>query len=193
MTLSLRELTVNFRRPSGEPMPALGPISFDVAEDQFVAIVGPSGCGKSTLIRVLAGLQSATSGKAFYADEPIHRPLPEFAIMFQDANLMPWRTVLDNIALPLEIAGPPPCPALSDRSRAPAPAQSRKLRACLPGPALRRTGATRRPGPGHRPATADLAPRRTLRRPRCPDPRKTRLGAAATSLPLPPNHHHGHA
>ena len=107
MTLSLRELTVNFRRPSGEPMPALGPISFDVAEDQFVAIVGPSGCGKSTLIRVLAGLQSATSGKAFYADEPIHCPLPEFAIMFQDANLMPWRTVLDNIALPLEIVGLP--------------------------------------------------------------------------------------
>ena len=108
MKLSLRELSVAFRAPNGESLAALGPITFDFADDEFVCIVGPTGCGKSTLIRVLAGLQRATTGIALRDNEPIERPLPGTAIMFQDANLMPWRTVLDNIALPLEIAGVPP-------------------------------------------------------------------------------------
>jgi len=103
--LSLRELSVSFRDPKGDSLPALGPISFDVAEEQFVCVVGPTGCGKSTLIRVLAGLLPATSGAARCDGEAIDRPMHRFAIMFQDANLMPWRTVMDNIALPLEIAG----------------------------------------------------------------------------------------
>lgn len=103
----MRELSVSFRDPEGGAAPALGPISFDVEDDQFVCVVGPSGCGKSTLIRVLGGLLPATSGEARCDDELINRPLSQFAIMFQDANLMPWRTVLDNIALPLEIAGVP--------------------------------------------------------------------------------------
>ena len=107
MRLSLRELSVSFPDPEGAAAPALGPISFDVADDQFVCVVGPSGCGKSTLIRVLGGLLPATSGEARCDSDLISRPLSQFAIMFQDANLMPWRTVLDNIALPLEIAGVP--------------------------------------------------------------------------------------
>ncbi len=107
MSLSLRELSVSFRDPAGGALPALGPISFDVAEQQFVCVVGPTGCGKSTLIRALAGLLPATSGAALYDGQAIDRPMHQFAIMFQDANLMPWRTALDNIALPLEIAGLP--------------------------------------------------------------------------------------
>lgn len=105
MKLSLRELCVSFRAAKGDALPALGPISFEVTPGQFVCVVGPTGCGKSTLIRVLAGLLPATSGAALCDDEPIAGPMRGFAIMFQDANLMPWRTVLDNIALPLEIAG----------------------------------------------------------------------------------------
>jgi NitT/TauT family transport system ATP-binding protein len=88
-------------------LPALGPISFDVAAEEFVCVVGPTGCGKSSLIRVLAGLLPPSSGSARYDGEAIAGPMERFAIMFQDANLMPWRTVLDNIALPLEIAGLP--------------------------------------------------------------------------------------
>lgn len=107
MRLRLRELTVSFSNPVGDLLPVLGPISFDVAEEEFVCVVGPTGCGKSSLIRVLAGLLPPTSGSAFYGDEAIAGPMDRFAIMFQDANLMPWRTVLDNIALPLEIAGLP--------------------------------------------------------------------------------------
>ena len=107
MRLSLRELSVSYRDPYGRAFPALGPISFEVAAQQFVCLVGPTGCGKSSLIRVLAGLHPATSGCARCDGEIISRPMNQFAIMFQDANLMPWRTVLDNIALPLEIAGVP--------------------------------------------------------------------------------------
>ena len=107
MRLSLRELAVSYPAPSGAWLPALGPVSFDIGDDEFVCLVGPSGCGKSTLIRVLAGLLPPTAGAALCDDQLIDRPLPHMAIMFQDTNLMPWRTVLDNIALPLEIAGVP--------------------------------------------------------------------------------------
>ncbi len=105
MKLSLRELVVDFRTPDQRRLPALGPISLDVLPGEFLCIVGPSGCGKSTLIRALAGLQGATSGSVAGDDAPITAPLSKLAIMFQDANLMPWRTVIDNIALPLELAG----------------------------------------------------------------------------------------
>lgn len=107
MKLSLQGIEVSYRAPTGASLPALGPISIDIAEEEFVCLVGPSGCGKSTLIRVLAGLLPPTSGAAYCGGDLISRPLPHIAIMFQDTNLMPWRTVLDNIALPLEIAGAP--------------------------------------------------------------------------------------
>ncbi|NDJ62908.1 MAG: ABC transporter ATP-binding protein [Chloroflexi bacterium] len=100
-----RSLTISFTKPDGEELPALGPVTTAIEPGQFVALVGPSGSGKSTLIRALAGLQPATSGGALIDDEPIRAPSPRVALMFQDANLMPWRTVVDNIALPLELAG----------------------------------------------------------------------------------------
>ena len=105
MKLRVENLAVSFHGPDGELQPALGPISFEVADDEFVCLLGPSGCGKSSLIRVLAGLLRPSAGAAFCDDQAIDRPLPGSAIMFQDTNLMPWRTVLDNIALPLELAG----------------------------------------------------------------------------------------
>lgn len=105
MKLSLRDVSVDFGGATGAGLTALGPISLDVADGKFVCIVGPSGCGKSTLIRVLAGLQKTTTGIVTANGEAIDRPSSAVAIMFQDANLMPWRTVQDNIALPLELAG----------------------------------------------------------------------------------------
>jgi len=107
MQLSIRDLIVNFTAPEGGILPAVDSVSFDVEDRQFVCILGPSGCGKSTLIRVVAGLQQATSGEIWAGGRVITSPLPDIAIMFQDANLMPWRTVQDNIALPLELAGVP--------------------------------------------------------------------------------------
>jgi len=103
--ISVRDISVIYQAPDGGNLPALGPISFDISPGSFVCLLGPSGCGKSTLIRVLAGLQPATSGEAILGNERIVKPSPQVGVMFQDANLMPWRTVVENIALPLELTG----------------------------------------------------------------------------------------
>lgn len=103
--LHFQQLSVNFSLPGGETLPALGPISGVINKHEFVCIVGSSGCGKSTLINVVAGLQKPTSGQAMIGNEVIRGPSPRVGLMFQSANLMPWRTVRDNVALPLELAG----------------------------------------------------------------------------------------
>ena len=106
MSISLYtdELTVTFTSERGA-VHALGPVSIDIPAGQFVGLIGPSGCGKSTLARVFAGLQAATTGTAHIGEDAVNGPSPRAGLMFQQANLMPWRSVLDNIALPLELAG----------------------------------------------------------------------------------------
>ncbi|MBC8171313.1 MAG: ABC transporter ATP-binding protein [Anaerolineae bacterium] len=103
MCVSVKNLTVVHRAPGGGSLPALGPLSLEITSGEFVSLVGPSGCGKSTLIRVLAGLQAPTQGSASLDGQIVEQPSSRVGLMFQDANLMPWRTVLDNIALPLEL------------------------------------------------------------------------------------------
>jgi len=105
MQITIEHLQVNFENPQGEPLKALGPLSFEVEARAFVAILGPSGCGKSTLARVIAGLQPASKGTVRLDGHAVNEPSSQVGLMFQDANLMPWRTVVDNIALPLELAG----------------------------------------------------------------------------------------
>jgi NitT/TauT family transport system ATP-binding protein len=107
MQLEIDGLSVQFKNADGSPLPALGPVSTLIESGSFVALLGPSGCGKSTLIRVVAGLQPTTRGKVFVGNQPVTEPIDGVALMFQDANLMPWRIVRDNIALPLELAGMP--------------------------------------------------------------------------------------
>jgi NitT/TauT family transport system ATP-binding protein len=88
------------------PVRALDGISFSVLEGQFVSIVGSSGCGKSTLLQILAGLCSSTEGEVRIDGEKVVRPLPEkIAVVFQDPLLLPWRTALGNVELPLELRG----------------------------------------------------------------------------------------
>lgn len=103
--LSIHHVTAEFRAPDGGILPALGPISCDIEAGSFVCLLGPSGGGKSTLIRLIAGLFPPTTGFIYLDDQQITRPSARVGLMFQDANLMPWRTVIDNIALPLELAG----------------------------------------------------------------------------------------
>ena len=85
------------------PVNALQKFSMTVEEGDFVAIVGPSGCGKTTLLWGLTGLHPFTGGEALMLGTPMRRPRKDIGIIFQQANLLPWRTLLQNIMFPLEI------------------------------------------------------------------------------------------
>ncbi|TNC20231.1 ABC transporter ATP-binding protein [Amycolatopsis alkalitolerans] len=82
---------------------ALGPVDFAVDRGQFVAIVGPSGCGKSTLLRIVAGLAAPSAGELVIDRADPKAPL--CSMVFQDYGIFPWKTVLANVRLPLDIAG----------------------------------------------------------------------------------------
>jgi len=79
-------------------------VNFNVAPQEFVCVLGPSGSGKSTLLRVLAGLLHPTNGEVIFYGGRSSEP-PKIGLVFQQANLMPWRNVLHNITLPLEMEG----------------------------------------------------------------------------------------
>ncbi len=83
---------------------ALDGVGLAVGEGEFVAIVGPSGCGKSTLLRILGGLLLPTEGQVRLDGRTLSSPRRQVGFVFQDVNLMPWRTVLRNVTLPLEVA-----------------------------------------------------------------------------------------
>ncbi len=104
--LTVRDLSVVFPDGNGG-LEALGGVTFSVWPREFVCVLGPSGSGKSTLLRVLAGLLPPTRGEVRFrcADAKGGNGLPRIGFVFQQANLMPWRTVLENITLPLELAG----------------------------------------------------------------------------------------
>ena len=80
-------------------------VSFSVGNDEFVCLVGPSGCGKSTMLRIIAGLEKADSGKLLFRGQPIIQPTPKIAMVFQLFGLLPWKTSLENVELPLEVLG----------------------------------------------------------------------------------------
>ena len=104
--LTLDRVSKAFGDPA-DPLHALQDISFQMRRGEFVCLVGPSGSGKSTLLRLIAGLLRPTAGQILLDDRPIRGPSPRVGIVFQASNLMPWRTVLDNVALPLELRGVP--------------------------------------------------------------------------------------
>ena len=104
--LVVRHVSAVFADPGGS-LHALQDLSFQVAPQEFVCVLGPSGCGKTTLLRTLAGLLPPTSGEIEYQGRPVVGPQPGVGLVFQKANLLPWRSVLDNILLPLEVQGIP--------------------------------------------------------------------------------------
>lgn len=84
---------------------ALDTVDLTIPSGQFLSVLGPSGCGKSTLMRAVAGLVPPTTGTVRIAGDPVRKPHPDVGIVFQEATLLPWRSVVDNIALQLEMRG----------------------------------------------------------------------------------------
>jgi NitT/TauT family transport system ATP-binding protein len=84
---------------------ALRGIELEVADGEFVAVLGRSGCGKSTLLRLISGLLPTTSGEVRVSGERVTGPRRDIAMMFQRPALLPWRSVLDNVLLPVQIFG----------------------------------------------------------------------------------------
>jgi NitT/TauT family transport system ATP-binding protein len=99
--ISARGLSKIYATASDE-VTALKNLDFEIYDGEFVSVVGQSGCGKSTLLKVLAGLLPYTAGSVELNSKPLRGPTPEAAVVFQSPVLLPWRTVLDNVLLPIE-------------------------------------------------------------------------------------------
>ena len=103
--VALERVSRDFAGPDGSPYRALEDVSLDIAAGAFVAIVGPSGCGKSTLLNIAAGLVTPTAGLVRVDGEALAGLNRQAAYMFQHDALLPWKTVRDNVALGLTLAG----------------------------------------------------------------------------------------
>jgi|SRR5580698_5985790 NitT/TauT family transport system ATP-binding protein len=105
--ISLQGITKTYRSVDGAPIQALAEISLDIAQGEFVAIVGPSGCGKSTLLKILAGLVPPTHGTISLDGAVINGPQSNIGVVFQEATLLPWLTILRNVLVPADVARVP--------------------------------------------------------------------------------------
>ncbi len=101
--VSIEDVTKVYETASGEDVHALDRINLRIEPGSFVACVGPSGCGKSTLLSLLAGLTEATEGTLRIDDSTVTKPHPKVGVVFQQDLLLYWRTILDNVLLPVEI------------------------------------------------------------------------------------------
>jgi putative hydroxymethylpyrimidine transport system ATP-binding protein len=103
--LVVDDLHLAYAVGAGGTLPVLAGVSFDIAPGEFVSVIGPSGCGKSTLFNVVAGLLRPDAGRVLVDGEDATGRTEPFAYMPQQDLLFPWRTVLDNAALGLQVAG----------------------------------------------------------------------------------------
>ena len=106
--LSVSAVDKLFHTASGGTFQALAGVNLEVAAEEFVSLLGPSGCGKSTLLEIIAGLQAPSAGRVEMDGQPITRPGPDRAVVFQHFALFPWRTVTANVEFPMEMAGVAP-------------------------------------------------------------------------------------
>jgi NitT/TauT family transport system ATP-binding protein len=104
-SIDVRGVNKRYRLSSGDEVLALADVSFTVAAGEFVSIVGPSGCGKSTLLRIVAGLAEPDGGEILINGSAVTGPRRDVGIMFQDPVLLPWRNVMQNAMLGIEILG----------------------------------------------------------------------------------------
>ena len=102
--LVVENITKRFETPDGV-LTAVEGVSLTVAPGEFLGVIGPSGCGKSTLFNVIGGLTGGYDGMVSVAGETVSGPHRSIGMVFQEESTFPWRTVIDNVAFPLEIAG----------------------------------------------------------------------------------------
>ncbi len=105
--LVVENATKYYETQSG-PLHAIDNFSMSVKDGEFACVVGPSGCGKTTLLWSVAGLHPLTDGKVLLDGEPVTGPHPQIGMVFQEANLLPWRNLTKNIRFPFEIKKVPP-------------------------------------------------------------------------------------
>jgi NitT/TauT family transport system ATP-binding protein len=101
--IRIEGVSKRFRTGSGPAIDALLEVDVAIGEREFVTIVGRSGCGKSTLLRIVAGLIKATTGRVTVGDAEVRGPRSDVSLVFQRPALLPWRNVLDNVLLPVEV------------------------------------------------------------------------------------------
>jgi len=102
--LRLDEVSMRFQTREGT-ITAVDRVSLSIERGEFVSIIGPSGCGKSTLFNILGGLVGGYDGTVSVAGETVSGPHPAIGMVFQEESTFPWRTVIDNVAFPLEVKG----------------------------------------------------------------------------------------
>jgi NitT/TauT family transport system ATP-binding protein len=104
--IEIKGISKTYRTRDGE-VPSLRPIDFSVRDGEFVVVVGPSGCGKTTLLKMLAGLLPPSKGEIRIDGKAITKPHSGVGIVFQTAMLLPWRSVFDNVMMPVEVKNLP--------------------------------------------------------------------------------------
>lgn len=102
--LVIKDVSMRFNTRQGT-VTAVDDVSFEIRRGEFVSIIGPSGCGKSTLFNILGGLVPGYDGSVLIGGERISGPHASIGMVFQEESTFPWRTVIDNVAFPLEIKG----------------------------------------------------------------------------------------
>lgn len=103
--IEARALTKVYRPRRSSPTVALDTIDLKIEQGEFVALVGPSGCGKTTLLKIMAGLIPSYDGSMLINGQPVKGPTGDVGVVFQQPTLLPWRTILENIMIPIEVQG----------------------------------------------------------------------------------------
>ena len=106
-TLAFQAIVQDFPQPGGGAMRVLDGLSFDVPPGRFVSVIGPSGCGKSTLLQIAAGLLAPTGGQVLHRGVRVAGVNQAVGFVPQQAQLLPWKTLIENVAFPLVLRGVP--------------------------------------------------------------------------------------
>ncbi len=103
--VSLNQVSMTYGR-GATATKAIEEVTLDIARGEFIAVVGPSGCGKSSLMKLISGLHPPAAGTLTVEGRPVTSPIKAVGMAFQNSNLLPWRSIVDNVLLPLEIVQP---------------------------------------------------------------------------------------